>query len=155
MSTPRSRARPGDILEVNTPRGLAYLQYTAKHPDFGDTVRVLPGLHATRPQEWTGLHEQAEYFAFYPVGAALRQGLVEVVGSRPIPHGLELPAALRRPGARSQDGRVLAWMVWNGEEEVLKAELSPAERQLPIGAIWNHEMLVLRLKTQWHPEQET
>lgn len=154
MSPPRSRARPGDILEVKTPRGLAYLQYTARHPDFGDTVRVLPGLHEMRPHEWTEPREQAAYFAFYPVGAALRQGLVELVGSSPVPHGLLLPPALRRPGARSRDGRVLGWLVWNGKEEVLKTELSSADRQLPIGAIWNHEMLVLRLTTQWHPKQE-
>lgn len=155
MSSPRSRARPGDILEVKTSRGLAYLQYTGRHPDYGDTVRVLPGLHESRPPQWAAPHEPGEYFAFYPVGAALKQGLVEVVGKRPLPDGRELPAALRRPGARSKDGRVLGWLVWTGQEEVLKSELSPAEQQLPIGAIWNHEMLLLRLTTQWHPAQES
>ena len=154
MTSSRSRARPGDLIEVNTPRGLAYLHYTARHPDFGDTVFVLPGLHASRPREWSSPHEQDGYFAFYPVGAALRQGLAEVVARLPISAGMDTPPALRRPGARSQDGKVLCWLVWDGKEEVVKPELSPSERHLPIGAIWNHEMLLLRLSEGWRPEQE-
>jgi hypothetical protein len=154
MTSSRSRARPGDILEVTTSRGLAYLQYTSRHPDFGETARVLPGLFQTRPEDWSALPAQEGYFAFYPVGAALRQGLVRVVGWRPVPAGRETPPALRRAGARSVDGKVLSWLVWDGKEEVLTRELTPSERLLPIGAIWNHEMLVLRLAEQWRPEQD-
>jgi hypothetical protein len=154
MTSSRLRARPGDLLEVRTSRGLAYLRYTARHSDFGDTVRVLPGFHDTRPHAWTGMDEQTGYFAFYPVGAAVRQGLLEVVGNHPLPDGLKLPAVLRRPGARSRDGRVLGWLVCTGTEEVLKSELSSEERQLPIGVIWNHELLLLRLATEWHPARE-
>ncbi|MFP2930547.1 hypothetical protein ACLESO_36185 [Pyxidicoccus sp. 3LG] len=133
---------------------MAYLQYTARHPDFGETVIVLPGLYPNRPQKWDALRAQQGYFAFYPVGAALRQGLVELVDEHTLPSGHTTPPALRRPGARSRDGKVLSWLVWDGKEEVLRTELSPAERQLPIGAIWNHEMLILRLSEEWRPDHD-
>ncbi len=138
---------------MSTPRGLAYLQYASRHPDLGETALVVPGLFQTRPEDWNALPTQEAYFAFYPLGAALKQGLVSIVGWRPIPAGREAPTALRRAGARSVDGKVLSWLVWDGKEEVLKSELTDSERRLPIGAIWNHELLVLRLAEQWHPEQ--
>src|SRR5688500_16504040 len=44
MTTRRKRARPGDVLEVRTSRGLAYVHYTSRHPEYGDAIRVLPSL---------------------------------------------------------------------------------------------------------------
>jgi hypothetical protein len=43
---PRVTPKIGDIVEIETSDGLAYVQFTAKHttpPVFGELVRVLPG----------------------------------------------------------------------------------------------------------------
>ncbi len=72
MTTRRKRARPGDILEVSTPRGLAYIHYTARHSEYGDAIRGLPGFFATRPVGFTALASSPEaYFTFYPAVAAV------------------------------------------------------------------------------------
>jgi hypothetical protein len=157
MTAPRQRARFGDIVEVRTPRGLAYLQYTSKHPKYSDTVRVLPGLFEQRPvpPELAALATQEGYFTFYLVSLAVRHGLVEIVGNYPIPEGLEAPRALRRSGFTTPEGKVLTWVVWDGTKEVLKKELSASEKRFSLAEMWNHEFLVTRLSEQWRPEHET
>jgi hypothetical protein len=45
-SAVRKRPRIGDVVEISTPRGLAYAQFTHKHvtpPKFGALIRVAPG----------------------------------------------------------------------------------------------------------------
>ena len=44
----RKRPRIGDVVEISTPRGLAYAQFTHKHdapPKFGALIRVAPGYY--------------------------------------------------------------------------------------------------------------
>jgi len=150
----RKRARPGDILEVITPRGLAYVQYAGKHPKYGTAIRVLPGFFAVRPKDWAGLVSQEGYFTFYPVGVAVAQGAVTIAAHEPVPPGRELPSRFRRAGWRTPEGRVTTWLICDGTQETRRTELSEEERRLFIASIWNHEFLVERLVEEWRPVQE-
>jgi len=154
MATSRKRARLGDILEVRTPRGLAYVQYTARHPEYGDAIRVLPGFFDVRPKEWEALASQEGYFTFYPVRAAVSQGLAEVATNQPIPPGRELPSVFRRYGWITPSGEVKTWIISDGTKEFVRTELSEEERRLSLAGMWNHEFLVERLVQEWHPTQE-
>jgi hypothetical protein len=147
----RRELQPGSILEVGTPIGLAYLQYIGEHEELGDTVWVLPGYFEERPAEWSTLAWARGFYAFYPARAGVKRKLVNVVGSVPL-DDRSVPVVLRRAGARSSDGKVLTWMVSNGSREELREELSQDERSLPIAAIWNHEMLLQRLREDWSPK---
>lgn len=148
------RVRLGDLLEVSTPRGLAYVQYVGKHPGYGHAIRVLPGFFQTRHQDWAPLASQPGYFTFYPVSAAVSQGLVAIAAHHPIPAGQELPTTFRRRGAIARDGTVLTWLIFDDTQETLKWTLSPEERRLSIASIWNHAFLVDRLAEEWRPENE-
>jgi hypothetical protein len=157
MTGARKRPRFGDVFEVRTPRGLAYLQYTSKHPVYSDTVRVLPGLFVTRPSpvELASLSTQKGYFTFYLVSLAVRHGLVEIAGHFPVPPGLDAPSVLLRAGFTTPEGKVMAWVLEEGSKEtVLKRALSLEEKHLPRAQMWNHEALVHRLAEQWRPEHE-
>jgi hypothetical protein len=155
MTTRRKRVRPGDILEVRTPRGLAYVHYTGRHPEYGDAIRVLPGFFATRPADFMALVTRADaYFTFYPAGAAVAQGLVDIAAEHPVAQGQVFPAVYRREGASNRDGRVLAWLICEGTKETLVRELSEEQRLLSIASIWNHEALVHYLTREWRPEQD-
>jgi hypothetical protein len=57
----------GDIAEIKTAAGLAYVQYTHDSEDMGQIVRVLPGLYASRPTDFA----EAGGAAFEFRGAAL------------------------------------------------------------------------------------
>src|SRR5438874_2360723 len=79
---PRMRPRIGDILEIATPAGLAYLQYTHRIPMWGALIRVLPGVFPERPSDFHGLVAKRErFFVFFAVGVAVARGIVTVVGN--------------------------------------------------------------------------
>lgn len=157
MTRSRKRARFGDVVEVRTPRGLAYVQYTSKHPRYSDTIRVLPGLFEKRPtpNELATLATQEGYFIFYLVSLAVSHGLVEIIGHYPIPAGLDVPSKLLRVGFIARGGKVMTWVLLEGSKETLiKRELTPEEKRLSRAQMWNHEYLVQRLADQWRPEHE-
>ena len=149
MAAQKRRSKAGDILRVTVEGGAVYLQYLGKHPEYGDTIRVLPGDSLQEsPKEFA----TTGYVAFYPVTASVAQGLVAVVGHRNT--NLSIPPKLRRPGARGKDGTVLAWIIEEDGREWLTKGLSADERALPIAVIWNHEMLCTRLRDGWRPDRE-
>jgi hypothetical protein len=142
------------MLEVVTPRGLAYLQYVGKHPKYGDAIRVLPGFFQEQPQEWNALLSQEGYFTFYPVSAAVSQEVVRIAANEAIPPGKEMPSTYRRAGWTTSEGEVTMWFICEGAQETRRTKLSEQERRLPIFEIWNHEFLVGRMVEEWRPEHE-
>lgn len=147
--TQRKKVKPGDILEFATSHGRGYLHYVGRHPEYGDAVVVCPTQYQNRVTEVAGLFS-AGYVAFYPVSAAIAQGLVQIVGHAPSP---SLPTRVRRPGARVGT-HVETWIVEDGHAEEVRSELSEAERHPPIAVIWNHELLAQRVREGWRPERE-
>jgi hypothetical protein len=146
MAVQRKRLKPGDVLLLNTAGVIAYLQYIGRHTEYGDAVIV--GQRFDEPHATvTDRALSGGYVAFYPATAAVAQGLVEVVGHLPAP---DLPQRLRRPGVRS-GRRIDTWIIENGTGETTKSSLTTQELQLPIAAIWNHELLVQRIAEGWKP----
>ena len=147
--TTRKRPRPGDVIEISTPVGLAYAQYTHKHeapPRYGALIRVLPGIFSSRPADFRSLVQQHERFwVFFPVGSACHRGMVRVVAEE------ELPLwAYRFPTFRR--GRDGFWFIWDGQSERQVEELSATERDYPWqNGIWNTAMLVARIANGWAP----
>src|SRR5882724_12682696 len=88
---PSERVRPqlGDVIEIETPKGLAYAQYTHEHrqpPRYGSLLRVLPGTYAERPPDFADLVAQEERFSvFFPLGSALTRRIVRIVANEDIP----------------------------------------------------------------------
>jgi hypothetical protein len=157
MTKRRKRARLGDVLEVSTPRGLAYIHYTYfTYRPYRETIRVLPGFFTTRPTDFTDLvNSPRAFFAFYPARAAVSQGLVEIVAHHPVRPEQAFPAVYRRAGASSREGRILAWIICEGTKQTLVRELSEEQCYLPIFTIFLHDSLVSALTEEWRPEYET
>ncbi|HKA60713.1 MAG TPA: hypothetical protein VKD28_19000, partial [Gemmatimonadales bacterium] len=80
------RARIGDIIEIPTSRGLAYVQYTHHDPTHGSLIRVFPGIFDERPNSFTELAKRrARFVAFVPLERAISQKIFDIVGRAPIP----------------------------------------------------------------------
>jgi hypothetical protein len=143
------RLSTGDILETIVSDGLYYLQYLGRHVSYGDCVAVCPKKFRSRPALTPELL-LASYATFYPASAAVREGLVSLIGNLP---STGIPKRFRRPGASA--GKVIkTWVLEEGSSEELRQTLSDEERRLPIAAIWNHECLLHYLSTGWRPEHE-
>ena len=146
----------GDIVEIETPNGLGYAQYVLKHsepPQYGELIRVLPGLFASRPDSFADLaREEARFTTFFPLGAACARGIVQIVAAEEVPeHARTLPL-MRAAGARLPDGTVNGWWLWDGEREWRVGELTAEQWKLPLRAVWNDTLLIERIARGWSQE---
>jgi ribosomal protein L34E len=149
--SPSERTRPqvGDVIEVETPGGLAYAQYTHEHrdpPRYGSLLRVLPGLYETRPAAFARLVEEEERFwVFFPVGAATRRQIVRIVAN-------ETVAEAKRPFPvfRARNAVGGPWWMWDGKREW---RARPGDTWTPraLSEVWNDTLLIKRIATGWVP----
>jgi hypothetical protein len=152
-------AQIGDILEIRTPGGFAYAQYTHEHdrpPRYGALIRILPGLFAERPGDLSLLAQQKERFSvFFPLAAALRRGIVSIVADAPVPERC-LPLPIFRSGIRTPStGQVMTWWLWDGIKEWRVGKLAPSQEHLPVLGVWNDTLLIERIASGWSPSDET
>lgn len=143
----------GDVVEIKTPKGLAYVQYTAKHtapPVFGELIRVLPGLYDSPPVDFSALaNEKERYFVFTPITFACRKKWATIVSNEAVPAWAQGVPVMRMANRTGPDGKGSDWYLWDG------VDVSPANnadiRDLSIAEILGHEILVDRLAEGWLP----
>lgn len=157
-------ARIGDIAEIKTPEGLAYVQYTHDNASMGQLVRILPGLYAERPADIAQLAKQQElYFIFYTLDHALGAGQTKIVAHEPIPTWARRYPLMRNRGATDRDGNTRTWKIMDASTQLtldaLKNaptifELTPEQRKLSIRVLSPHPALVKHLALGWTPERD-
>jgi hypothetical protein len=142
----------GDILEVSCDGALGYASYAGRHPWLGDAMWLAQGSYPTPTTDWGRVFTEPGFIVFYPVHASLRQKLIRKVG-----YAIEAirpaPEFVRNPVETDTMGHAISWLVTDGVSRYprLDSELTAAERELPIGAIWNHKLLCERIRSGWHP----
>ena len=148
----------GDIIEIPTARGLAYALYTHRHekpPKFGALLRVFETLYPSRPTSFQDVvSDKVRFSTFFPLGAALRQCIFEVVGNVPVPEELQPFPVFRNGIPNPKTKRVEVWWLWNGERETRVGELTPEQKHFPLLEVWNDTMLIERIEQDWRPENE-
>lgn len=140
------RIKIGDLVEIPTPRGLAYAQFTHRNRLMGALLRVLPGILNVRPQDLERIVREREIFvAFFPVQAALNQGIVRLVGNYSIPQRNAPFPLFRSPLEDVRTGEIIRWWLWDGDKEWPVDQLSEQESLLPIREILNDTALVEKI----------
>jgi hypothetical protein len=157
------KASIGDIVEISTSAGLAYVQYTHDGGTNGELVRVLPGLYENRPSDLASLARQKElYFVFYIMNYALRTALAEVVCRQPVPEWAKAYPMMRHAAAFDDFRRVTRWRIISSASRLtpqelirtpLLAQLTPEQNKLSIREIWPHAAMVRKLARGWTPER--
>jgi len=110
------RAKIGDIIEVPTPVGLVYAQYTQFNRKYGELLRVYAKRYAERPADLAEiLQGELQMICFYPIQLGLKDRLVEIVGRCPIPAESSTFPLFRTGVANQVTLKVKTWWFWDGE----------------------------------------
>jgi hypothetical protein len=159
----KKRAKIGDICEIRTQKGLAYVQYTHDGGNMGQLVRVLPGFFSARPTDFVHLAAQKElYFIFYTLNYALRDGQTEVVSHQSVPVWARPSPLMRWQGAEDKNGKPIAWKIFDASTPLtveahqrtpFVRELTAEQEKLSVHALWPHPVMVRKLERGWIPER--
>jgi hypothetical protein len=142
----------GDIFEITTPKGKAYLYFIYRHenPKTGrELARVLPGLHTERPESFDRLAGSKEQFmVFFPVSAASKKKIIEKVGHYPA-HRFPKPKYTRSEHSVREE--FLGWHIIDTDTWKMKLvkELTAEQKLLSDWATWNDTLLIERLIEGW------
>jgi hypothetical protein len=143
------RVKIGDIVEITTPKGYAYAQYTHKHSTYGALIRVLKGIFKEKPENLLDLiSEGYQFITFFPLGAADNRGIVHIVGNLPLPEkSRDFPVF--KAGTPNSNGKVEIWWLWDGEKEWKVGELKEEQKDFPPRGVINDTLLVERISNGW------
>jgi hypothetical protein len=143
----------GTVVEVPTENGFGYLQFTHRNELMGALVRVLPGVHATRPVDFGPLVASHEtYVTFVPLLEAIRAKMFTAVAHAPVPERARNFPLFRAAGPRVKgSSEPTSWWLWDGKEERRLESLSPEQRQLPIWEATMPPVIVPRFNARWKP----
>lgn len=143
----------GDVFELETNKGLAYVQYCSLDNDGIEMIRILPGLYSDRPSDLENLVSQKELFSVqFCLIAAYRKKLVALVRHFAVPSDYETPTKMRT--THVINGDFLGWHIIEKEtlHRILVTELSQEQVQLSPYGIWNDSLLKERLEENWNLE---
>ncbi len=157
MTEARQRVRPrlGDVLEIDTPGGLGYLQYVLKEPVNGAMIRVLPGVYPAQPDLDALVAGPTSYCVFFPVGPAANRGIVRVKGEYPIPEHARAFPLMRSPGwLLGLTPKQYSWWLWDGSRQWRVTELDEAGLHASEKAHWNDAFLIERMAEGWSPADD-
>ncbi|MEX2519897.1 MAG: hypothetical protein WD969_11255 [Paracoccaceae bacterium] len=138
---------PGDIVEIQTGGGLAYVLVTHLHSSYPPVVKALPGLFNMRPVDLCALAaKQAAFTAMIPLSSALsRLGVTaEVVDHAEIPTADQAFPTFRMP-IRDKRGEIVYWWLWDGESLRYDVELDAAQSDLPLREVLSAERFLKQL----------
>lgn len=156
------KPKVGDVAEIRTPEGLAYIQYTHDGKGNGELVRVLPGSYRSRPNLEALVLQRELYFIFYTMKYAIREKQVEIVCSLPVPEWARPEPLMRHESGRTRDGKITGWRIVPALSPLtvdflirtpVIRELTQEQSRLSIRQIWPHPVIVRELARGWTPER--
>jgi hypothetical protein len=146
--------RAGDVIALPTAKGLALAQVTHRDSLYGTLIRVLEPVLEKPPPDLSDVVTAGERFwTFFPVAAAIKRGLVEMLGMASIPADRQRFPLLRQRGQIRPDGSVADWWLWDGERRWRVGTLSPDQVKLSIAEVVNDTLLRERIEQDWTPAQ--
>ncbi len=146
--TPATALAPGDLVEIDTGAGLAYLQITHDHASYPEVLRALPGLHGSRPGDLRALAAgETAFTAMLPLAQMLAAGRLQGqrLGRFDLPDAARAFPTFRTP-IRDRSGAVVYWWFWDGEGLRFDADPGPEAARFPLREVIGANELLARLR---------
>jgi hypothetical protein len=137
--------RFGELVRVDSEAGYYLIQYIARHSSYGDMVAVYVRRRVPNADPGNTPFVGREV-TFYPVRSAVRAGLGVPIGIRA---PFIVPSKFRRAGARSNDGKILNWVIEETGRDTPRSRLSDNESALPVAQVLSHDVLLRYLDMGW------
>jgi hypothetical protein len=150
------RVRIGDVVEIQTKRGLVYAHYVLNHDEMGALLKLAQGFFEQQPGDFAQLMgKPARFVAFFPLGAAINRKIFKVVGNIPVSDADEKLPQFIASGHIDRKGCVHNWLLKDNDRTIrLGRMLRKEHRSLPHWEIINDTLLIERLEDDWSPEIE-
>ncbi|MCB9045969.1 MAG: hypothetical protein H6550_07500 [Chitinophagales bacterium] len=148
-----NKIKPGDVFEINTARGRAYLHYIYMDENLGELIRILPGLYSDMPENIQEIVQMPErYVLYFPLNLAYKKKIVSLVGSHPV-SGYSKPEYMRSKHLVRNE--FLGWHIINTDTWMRKLvpKLSSKQRKLSPWGIWSIPLLIENLEKDWSLEE--
>lgn len=148
-----AKIKVGDIFELNTPKGKAYLHYIHNDKVTGELIRVLKGLYNKIPDDFEKLvNTEERYMISFPVSAATKKNILRHVGFCSA-QNFNKPKYMRTQ--HNIRGEFLGWHIvdtgtW--QRQLVKT-LSDEEKKLSPWGAWNDTLLIEKLVQDWSLDQ--
>jgi hypothetical protein len=140
------RVKVGDVIEVATKRGLAYVQLTHRGRLIGDVVRVLPGFLAERPKSFHSIVQQNSELQLQTAMVIwVHRGNFVVVANEPVPESAKTLPLFKQFERWGKPPINAKWSIVDIEQNILvekfDSEDLPAKyRDLPNLGVYGHEL---------------
>lgn len=144
------KIKEGDVFEITTSKGKAYLHYIYKDKEMTELVRVLPGLYASAPENLDQLIESKEMFMVsFQIAAAYKRHLVEKVGHYPATN-FPKPQYMRTEFIVGRERK--GWHIVNVDtlQRQSVQKLTEEQKKLSPWGIWNDTLLIENLENDWN-----
>jgi hypothetical protein len=141
----------GDVFEIETSKGLAYLQYV--HQGSSALIRILPGLYQGVPENLGEIVQNKElFFLKFPIKAALKQKIVKFILNYELPSDLKLPTHMRIKYSTNNEQ---FWYIvdYSTMKREILYELNDEQKKLSPWGTWNDTLLKEKLAEGWTLEQ--
>ena len=130
----RVKKKIGDVIEIPTHKGLAYVQYTHENIKMGSLVRVLRGFYKKRPaleEMETIVNKPHKFQSFCPIYRVVNIGDWDRVGNFSVPEFAQkfpvfkgMVFLFKRPKPEEAN-----WYLWDGEKEWDVGKMSLEEQK--------------------------
>ncbi len=140
----------GDIFELKTSKGYAYLQYIFNDKLTGEYVRVFYDLYYERPKQFDELLKSDFFHLCFALKAAVKLGIIKKVAYNELSKSFQYPLFFRSENL-FKDGY---WDIINikTRERVVCQELTQEQQKYSPWSCWNDTLLIENLENGWRLE---
>ena len=147
----------GDVMEVTTSKGLAYLQFTHEgmnHYKGFQTMRQIDGFFKERPTDLVALADLPTIYHFRCLlKLFIKDKVFTKIGNAPVPRKDREPPSFRSGWHDpANDGKIVGGWISKGSDDYRVVQFTPEQQKFSLDGMWTNPTIIDNLEIGWRPE---